>query len=45
VAEQISHVYSRDAERRMENPDDAEGGIGRELDLGMAYIRKLVEDD
>ncbi|PTB43797.1 hypothetical protein M441DRAFT_65596 [Trichoderma asperellum CBS 433.97] len=33
VAEQISHVYSRDAERRMENPDDAEGGIGRELDL------------
>jgi hypothetical protein len=34
VAEQISTVYSRDAERRMENPDDAEGGIGRELDLG-----------
>ncbi|KAL7784880.1 kinetochore Sim4 complex subunit Fta4 [Trichoderma ceciliae] len=33
VAEQISNVYSRDAERRMENPDDAEGGIGRELDL------------
>ncbi|KAL7920349.1 kinetochore Sim4 complex subunit Fta4 [Trichoderma austrokoningii] len=33
VAEQISHVYSRDAERRMENLDDAEGGIGRELDL------------
>ncbi|KAM0259108.1 hypothetical protein ACHAQJ_003479 [Trichoderma viride] len=33
VAEQISSVYSRDAERRMENPDDAEGGIGRELDL------------
>lgn len=36
VAEQISNVYSRDAERRMENPDDAEGGIGRELDLGTA---------
>ncbi|EHK24124.1 uncharacterized protein TRIVIDRAFT_45482 [Trichoderma virens Gv29-8] len=33
VAEQISSLYSRDAERRMENPDDAEGGIGRELDL------------
>ncbi|RFU79664.1 kinetochore fta4 [Trichoderma arundinaceum] len=33
VAEQINNVYSRDTERRMENPDDAEGGIGRELDL------------
>ncbi|KAL6874761.1 kinetochore Sim4 complex subunit Fta4 [Trichoderma novae-zelandiae] len=33
VAEQISNLYSRDAERRLENPDDAGGGIGRELDL------------
>lgn len=38
VAEQINNVYSRDAERRMENPDDAEGGIGRELDLGNASL-------
>ncbi|KAL7815151.1 kinetochore Sim4 complex subunit Fta4 [Trichoderma gracile] len=33
VAEQISSLYSRDAERRLGNPDDAGGGIGRELDL------------
>lgn len=44
VAEQISHVYSRDAERRMANPDDAEGGIGRELDLGTAYALKMEDD-
>lgn len=35
ISEQINHVYTRDAERRMGGEEDVEGGIGRELDLSM----------
>ncbi|KAF4450622.1 Kinetochore protein fta4 [Fusarium austroafricanum] len=33
IAEQINSVYTQDAERKVGGPSDAEGGIGRELDL------------
>ncbi|KAI9150401.1 Inner kinetochore subunit fta4 [Paramyrothecium foliicola] len=33
VAEQVNAVYLADAERRLGGPEDADGGIGRELDL------------
>ncbi|KAF7563215.1 hypothetical protein G7046_g918 [Stylonectria norvegica] len=33
IAEQINSVYIKDAERRVGGEGDAEGGIGRELDL------------
>ncbi|EMT70605.1 hypothetical protein ACKRZS_008870 [Fusarium odoratissimum] len=33
IAEQISDVYTKDAERKVGGPTDTEGGIGRELDL------------
>ncbi|KAF5634586.1 kinetochore fta4 [Fusarium sp. NRRL 52700] len=33
IAEQINDVYTKDAERKVGGPTDAEGGIGRELDL------------
>ncbi|KAM5353633.1 hypothetical protein ACJ41O_000283 [Fusarium nematophilum] len=33
IAEQINHVYTKDAERKLEGESDAEDGIGRELDM------------
>ncbi|KAJ0154013.1 Uncharacterized protein HZ326_3647 [Fusarium oxysporum f. sp. albedinis] len=33
IAEQINDVYTKDAERKVGDPTDTEGGIGRELDL------------
>ena len=33
VAEQVNAVYLADAERKLGGPEDAEGGIGKELDL------------
>lgn len=33
IAEQINDIYNKDAERRVGGEADADGGIGRELDL------------
>lgn len=44
IAEQISNSYTKEAERIVGDAEDADGGIGRELDLGLWKCQKDTSD-